>query len=316
MILCCGDTLIDMLPMTMADGQISFRPYPGGGVLNTAIALARLGVETSLFSGLSSDFFGDILKDYMQSNAVNYDLSVVSDRPTTLAMVENQSQSARYQFYDEGSAARMLTGQEILKLSTPADCIFAGGISLVADPAASAFEHFIIRESNRSVIVLDPNIRPLFITNPDEHRARLFRIFAHIDILKVSDEDLEWIIPTAKSGAEAVRQLLELGIKIVFVTKGANGVQAYSSNGKMVAVGGIKTEVIDTVGAGDTFNGAMMAEFKRLGLLSSQRLTSLANDELKAVLTFACQAAALSTMRVGANPPNQDELDTFINNQH
>ena len=138
MILCCGEALIDMLPRTTTDGVDAFAPFPGGSVFNTAIALGRLGEASGFFSGLSSDLFGDMLRDSLSASNVDHGPAHVSDRPTTLAFVRLIDGQATYAFYDENTAGRMLTAADLP--DTPADALFFGGISLVAEPCGSAYD--------------------------------------------------------------------------------------------------------------------------------------------------------------------------------
>ncbi len=191
MILCCGESLIDMLPRETAAGETAFQPFAGGSVFNTAIALGRLEVPTGFFSGISSDFFfGEVLRDNLARSNVDYSFAAISDRPTTLAFVRLVDGQARYAFYDENTAGRMLAESDMPYVDDAIDAMLFGCISLISEPCGSVYEALMGREAPRRVMFLDPNIRAGFITDREKHLARLKRMIALADIVKLSDEDL------------------------------------------------------------------------------------------------------------------------------
>ena len=200
MILCCGEALIDMLPVETASDTPALAPHPGGAVFNTAVALGRLGAPVGFFSGVSTDFLGQMLDRQLAVSGVGTGLCVRSPRPTTLAFVQLIDGQARYTFYDEGTAGRMLTTTDLPALPTTIQALFFGGISLVAEPCGTAYEALMLRAARDRVTMLDPNIRPGFITDLPCYRARLARMIAAADIVKLSDEDLEWISRSGQSG--------------------------------------------------------------------------------------------------------------------
>ena len=136
MILCCGEALIDMLPRETADGEAAFAPYAGGAVFNSAIALGRLGVPVEFFTGLSVDLFGDLLRQTLAESRVGSAYAHVSARPTTLAFVRLTNGQARYVFYDEGTAGRMLTKADLPPPGMAVTAMLFGAISLIRSPAA------------------------------------------------------------------------------------------------------------------------------------------------------------------------------------
>ena len=203
MILACGEALIDMLPRESAAGEAAFAPYAGGAVFNTAIALGRLGVPAGFFSGLSSDLFGDLLRQTLQASRVDYSPAHVSRRPTTLAFVRLTGGHASYTFYDENTAGRMLTPEDLPEVS--AEALFFGGISLVGEPCGSAYEALQVREAAARVTMIDPNIRPSFIEDEAAYRARVGRMMARADIVKLSDEDLFWLMGQGATAGQGAR---------------------------------------------------------------------------------------------------------------
>lgn len=298
MILCAGEALIDMLPRESTVGEPAFAPHPGGAVFNTAVALGRLDEDVSFFSGLSTDLFGAQLEAALQAARVDASHAHRSGRPSTLAFVTLVDGQARYAFYDEGTAGRMLAPSDLPGLSPKA--LFLGGISLVVEPCAATYEALLKRESPSALTMIDPNIRPGFITDEAAYRARLGRMLPMADVIKISDEDMDWL-------GTAPAALLAAGSRLVCVTGGAKGVTAHWPGGDLF-VPAEPAKVVDTVGAGDTFNAGLLAGLRRGGLLSKPALMALSPDLLRPALELGVKAAAVTVSRAGANPPWQEEL--------
>jgi fructokinase len=300
MILCCGEALIDMLPRETAAGERAFAPYAGGAVFNTAIALGRLGAPTGFFSGLSTDLFGQILTDTLAASKVDSTLAVRSERPTTLAFVTLTDGQAKYAFYDENTAGRMLAERDLPALPDAVEALFFGGISLPPEPCGASYEALMLREAGRRVTMIDPNIRPGFITDEAGYRARIARMLGAADIVKISDEDMDWL------GTDPAA-LLSGGTKLVCVTEGAKGVTAHYAGGPL-SVAANRVEVVDTVGAGDTFNAGLLAGLHKAGALTKAGLDALDEAHLRPALELGVAAAAITVSRAGANPPWAHEL--------
>ncbi|MCQ0970648.1 carbohydrate kinase [Paracoccus sp. TK19116] len=302
MILCTGESLIDMVP----DGSGHFRPLSGGAVYNTTVALGRLGQTTGYFWPISRDLFGEQLLRPLAEAGVETGLCPRTDRLTTLAFVTLTGGEARYSFYDEGSAGRMLALEDVPPLPDSVSALFAGGISLVPDPCGAAVEALIAREHDRLPVMLDPNIRPFFIQDADAYRARLNRLIPMADIVKLSGDDLEWLYPDDKP-EDAARRVLDLGPTIVLQTGGASGARALWS-GETVSAPAIRVEVADTIGAGDTFNAGVLASLNEQKVLSKAGLAGITPGQLRDALTLGARAAAITVSRHGANPPWAHEL--------
>ncbi|QDZ01054.1 carbohydrate kinase [Nitratireductor mangrovi] len=306
MILCCGEALIDMLPRQTVDGEPAYAPHAGGAVFNTAVALGRLGSAVGFFSGLSTDFFGDMLNDALAASNVDTRHVRRSPRPTTMAFVKLSNGQASYLFYDEATAGRMLALDDLPILDDSVAALHFGAISLIPEPCGSTYEALMMREKDRRVVMLDPNIRPDFIPHPQRHRARIARMAAMSDIVKVSDEDLRWI-SEGTTEEEFAHELLGQGVRLVVVTKGQAGATAYAA-AFTVEVPAPRVAVIDTVGAGDTFNAGLLASLSQEGLLSKEKLVDIGERELSAALSFGARVAAVTVSRAGANPPWRREL--------
>ncbi|MGJ8585132.1 MAG: carbohydrate kinase family protein [Marinosulfonomonas sp.] len=306
MILSCGESLIDMLPRTTDADEDAFAPYPGGSVFNTAIALGRLGVPAGFLSGISTDLFGEMLTKSLADSNVSTDHAVTSDRPTTLAFVKLVDGQATYAFYDENTAGRMLEPADLPSLPDNIPAMFFGGISLVAEPCGSAYEALLTREAPMRVTMIDPNIRPSFITDETAYRDRIARMMALSDIVKLSDEDLHWLGGNGSIG-DLARGILAKGSRLVCITEGAEGARAFTDMHE-VFVPSNKVEVADTVGAGDTFNAGVLAALYQEGVLNKSAITTLSEDNLYQALDLGVRAAAVTVSRAGANPPWAKEL--------
>ena len=307
MILSCGEALIDMLPRTATTGEAAFAPYAGGAVFNTAIALGRLGAPSAFFSGISTDMLGQILTDTLEASKVDTRFCARSGRPTTVAFVKLVDGQATYAFYDENTAGRLLSQSELPDLPADVSTLFFGGISLVNDPAAGTYEALLAREAPSRVIMIDPNIRPGFIAGQEAtYRARIERMIARSDIVKLSDEDLHWLMGAGDVSTLA-RAVLAKGPKVVFITEGADGARAITATQNRF-VAATRVTVADTVGAGDTFNAGALAALHEAGALTKRGIAALSDDVLDAALTLGTRAAAVTVSRAGANPPWRDEL--------
>lgn len=306
MILCCGEALIDMLPRETTAGEKGFAPYAGGAVFNTAIALGRLGVPTGFFTGLSDDMMGDILRDTLRNSNVDFSYCATLSRPTTIAFVKLTNGHASYAFYDENTAGRMITEADLPALGDDCEALHFGAISLIPEPCGSTYEALMKRENAARVISLDPNIRPGFIKDKASHLARIRRMAAMSDIIKFSDEDLAWFGLEGDEDTLA-RHWLHHGAKLVVVTRGAEGAIGYTANHK-VTVPSERVTVVDTVGAGDTFDAGVLASLKMQNLLTKAQIASLTEDQIASTLALGAKAAAVTVSRAGANPPFAREI--------
>jgi len=306
MILCCGEALIDMLPRETTLGEKGFAPYAGGAIFNTAIALGRLGVPTAFFSGLSDDMMGDILRDTLKASNVDVGPAATLSRPTTIAFVKLVDGQATYAFYDEGTAGRMITEQDLPAIGDDCEAMHFGAISLIPEPCGSTYESLMRRETDRRVMSLDPNIRPGFIKDKAAHMKRIERMAAMSDIVKFSDEDLAWFGLEGEAD-DLARYWLARGAKLVVITRGAEGATGFTDRFK-VTVPSQRVTVVDTVGAGDTFDAGILASLKRQDLLTKAKVAALDEGAVRDALALGAKAAAVTVSRAGANPPFAHEI--------
>lgn len=306
MILCCGEALIDMLPRETTLGEPAFSPYAGGAVFNTAIALGRLGVPSAFFTGLSDDMLGDVLRDTLRKSHVDFSYCATLSKPTTIAFVKLVDGHASYAFYDENTAGRMITEANLPTLGDDCEALHFGAISLIPDPCGATYEALMLREHQTRVISLDPNIRPGFIKDKAAHMARIRRMAAISDIVKFSDEDLAWFDMQGDE-ASLAHQWLEHGAKLVVITRGAEGAVGYTAQ-HTVHVPSEKVTVVDTVGAGDTFDAGVLASLKMQNLLTKAQVANLTEEQIGKALALGAKAAAVTVSRAGANPPFAAEI--------
>ncbi|MEL7091736.1 MAG: carbohydrate kinase [Pseudomonadota bacterium] len=303
MILCAGEALIDMIPNDTG----AFAPHVGGAVLNTAVALGRLGVPTGLVTGLSFDPFGARITAHLRDSHVDTRHAVPSDRNTTLAFVHLKDGQATYSFYDDNTATRAILPDDLPEVPDGTEALFFGGISLCNPPVADSLATMAADVPAHLPVMVDPNIRPGFAADQGAYRTRLMGLMRRADIVKLSDEDITWLLPDGDLAAKA-QAVLAMGPKLLLLTEGSAGATAYVSGGPTVRVAAQKVTVVDTVGAGDTFNAGILHQLRAKGALSPEGLTTLTEDTLTQMLTFAARAAAVTVSRAGANPPWADDL--------
>lgn len=304
MIICCGEALIDMLPMEAKDGRLGFAPAVGGSVFNTAIALGRLGANVSFHSKVSTDGLGEQLREALLESQVNLDHLKRSKLPTPLAMVHLTEGHASYQFYDEGTAAQDFADDETLPLPSRVQMAFFGGISLLGSKSGPYYQRILTEMAQRVPVMLDPNIRPSFIANESAYRRELDALFPHVSILKVSDEDLAWIAGL-KSVEEKIEEILNLGTQLILITKGGDGVEAVGRHLR-INVPAAPANVVDTVGAGDTFTAGFLCALQEQELFES--LLTISEEQLAHAVQLGARAAAITVSRHGANSPWRSEL--------
>lgn len=306
-VLCCGEALIDMLPCTSDTGQSGFVPHAGGAVFNTAVALGRLGVGSELFTGLSSDQFGEILHDSLRKSNVGTSLCLRTSRPATMAYVMLNNGQASYMFYSADAADRMISEADLPEIPDTVGTVFFGGISLASEPCGSSYEAMMLREKDNKVIMMDPNVRADFIGDTDTYRKRITTMIAASDLVKLSDQDLEWLVDEPDLEV-AAKILLATGPKVVFVTRGGEGALAVSAAGT-ANVRAHLVPVVDTVGAGDTFNAGILWSLSSNDLLDKDKLANLTLEQMDAALTAGAETAAVTVSRKGANPPWLYEME-------
>ncbi|MEH0582500.1 MULTISPECIES: carbohydrate kinase [Streptomyces] len=303
MIVVAGEALIDLVPQ--GTGALAgLQPALGGGPYNTAVALGRLGSPTAFCSRTSRDAFGEALLGRLRESGVDLSSVQRGPEPTTLAVATiDGNGSAAYSFYVEGTADRLFSMPATLPEGTRA--VSFGTCSLVLEPGASAYEELLRAAAAQGLFtVLDPNIRPGLIPDADGYRARFKSWLPSVSLLKLSKEDAEWLGGTP-------REWLSAGPSAVVITQGGDGLTAFTRSGAVYAVPGEEVDVVDTIGAGDTVNAALLHGLSARDALSPAALEALGADGWGQLLRFAARAAAITCSRAGAEPPYASELGEF-----
>ncbi|WP_406446446.1 carbohydrate kinase [Streptomyces sp. NBC_01613] len=300
MIVVAGEALIDLVPQ--GTGALAgLKPALGGGPFNTAVALGRLGSPTAFCSRTSYDAFGEALLDRLRETGVDVSAVQRGAEPTTLAVATlDVKGSASYAFYVEGTADRLFAAPEELPAGTRA--VSFGTCSLVLEPGATAYETVLRRAAAQGVFTaLDPNIRTGLIPDADAYRARFKSWLPSVSLLKLSEEDAQWLGGTP-------REWLAAGPSAVVITHGGDGLTAFTRDGSVYPVPGEKVEVVDTIGAGDTVNAALLHGLSARDALSAEGLAGLGAEGWTRLLRFAARAAAITCSRAGAEPPYASEV--------
>ncbi|MFJ3771422.1 carbohydrate kinase [Streptomyces sp. NPDC090075] len=300
MIVVAGEALIDLVPQGTG-ALAALQPAPGGGPYNTAVALGRLGSRTTFCSRTSYDAFGEALLDGLRRAGVDLSLVERGAEPTTLAVATVDARgSASYSFHVDGTADRLFAAPADLPATTRA--VSFGTLSLVLEPGASAYEELMRRAAGQGLFTaLDPNIRAGLIPDPDAYRARFKSWLPSVTLLKLSEEDALWLGGTP-------REWLAAGPSAVVITHGGDGLSAFTRDGTVYAVPGEEVAVVDTIGAGDTVNAALLHGLAAQDALSAEALRGLDADGWTRLLRFAARAAAITCSRAGAEPPYASEL--------
>lgn len=296
----CGEVLIDLIPV--APGSTDRAPHVGGGPANTAKALARLGHDIHFIDGISTDAYGEMSRDELLNDEVKLDLAKTSELPTALAIVSlNENGGASYEFKLDNTATFDF---DLDWLPDPSrykpNVLHIGTLVTVIQPGADVLYDWALQVAEFAPIVFDPNIRPAVMSDRDLYEAAVEKWAAISSVIKVSDDDVAWLFPDQSLDDVAERWVRD-GAALVVITRGSEGLIGFTADGA-VEVPGVKVEVADTVGAGDTV-GAIVVE-----AMIEKGIMALTGDVLQDVLHRAAKAAAITCSRPGANPPYKHEL--------
>ena len=306
MIVVSGEALLDVFAAGSTPTGLMLDARIGGSPLNVAIGLARLAQPVAFFGAVSSGFLGDRLMQAIVAEGVGTVCTPRLDAPATLSLVGLDAAGVpSYAFMGAGAADRLLPLQALATVPA-ADAYQFGSYAMVVEPVAATQRALVEREWQRSVIAYDPNVR--LNVEPDIQRWRdtLQWMLPRSALLKISDEDLGLLYPGRAADALA-REWLAAGVSLVVVTRGGEGAWAWTASHHITARP-VPVTVIDTVGAGDTFQAALLTALAERDLLTREALAVLSAPDLQAVLDFATHAAALTCTRRGADLPRRAEL--------
>lgn len=306
MLLSCGDALIDFVPAKSVDGKDAYVPAVGGSCLNVATAMARLGAPTGFVGGVSTDLFGKLIAEHLTASNVALDYTTRPDMETTCAFVKLVNGAAQYAFYDETTASRTWTYQPGSIPFEKIEAVHIGSTTLINPPSADSYEALVTATREKCIISFDPNVRPTLTKDKPTYVARMNRLAKMADIVRMSDEDFEFLYGHHDYAPMAAKWLQE-GASLVLVTRGGDGVLAFARSGHTEAAS-VQVKVADTIGAGDTFQGAMLVALSEAGLLKKDKLKNISLEQINAALAFATKAASITVSRPGANPPWRNEM--------
>jgi fructokinase len=308
MLITCGDALIDFVPTRNTDGREAVMPAVGGSCLNVAIGMARLGAPTGFVGGISTDLFGQMIADHATASNVELALATSSDHQTTLAFVRIVAGESHYAFYDAETATRNWTYRRGTIPFATVEAVHVGSTTLVNDQGAAETKALIADARALSTISFDPNCRPNLVKDKPAYLARMAEFADSADLIKMSDVDFAYLF-----GDEPYHQragtLLTLGASLVVVTRGNSGAIAWHAGAGQIEVAAPKVKVADTIGAGDSFQAALLFALHKQGRLARQQLKDIGADELRRALSFAANCAGLTCTRPGADPPWSHEIN-------
>lgn len=307
MLIACGDALIDFVPIQNAAGREALMPAVGGSCLNVAVGIARLGAPTGFVGGISTDLFGQMVADHAAASNVRLDLATRSDHQTTLAFVRIVAGESHYAFYDAGTAARNWTYRRGTIPFEDIEAVHVGSTTLVNDQGAAETKALIADARASSTISFDPNCRPNLVKNKPAYVARMMEFAAGADLIKMSDVDFAYLFG-GEPYHERANALLGQGTRLVVLTRGDNGAIAWHAGAGQIEVAAPEVEVADTIGAGDSFQAALLFALHKQGRMTRERLKDIGADELRRVLSFAANCAGLTCTRPGADPPWSHEI--------
>ncbi|MFO1105670.1 MAG: carbohydrate kinase [Amaricoccus sp.] len=306
MFLVYGDTLFDFfLESEAGPGAATYAARAGGSPFNVAIGLARLGIESGLMAGLSSDMLGQRLGQVLEAEGVSRRYLIATDRPTTISLVGLDAAGVpAYQFYDSSDTG--VRPEDLPEIGAEVTGLHFGSYCLAAAPVADAAAA-LAQANRRRFISVDPNVRPTVVPDMAIWRARLDVLFPLADLVKISAEDLELLWP-GRSAASFAEDVLRRGARLVVVTDGGEAAHGWTASGHHASATPPKVTVIDTVGAGDTFQAALIAQLQAHPDGPGAGLDALDLAGLEALLGYAARAAAITCSRRGADLPRAAEL--------
>jgi fructokinase len=302
---------MDFLPVKSVDGRDAAVPVAGGSCLNIAVGMARLGAPTGFVGGISTDLFGRMIADHASASQVELRYATRSEHQTTLAFVRTVGGEPQYAFYDEATASRNWIYR---RGAIPFDAIEAihVGSTTLADENGAVQALAMVEDASGSVTIsFDPNCRPNLVKHRDRYVDRMDAFAAVADIVRMSDVDFEFLYGGSDYAGRA-KSIIEAGASLVVITRGIKGAQAWHKEAGAVEVQAPTVDVVDTIGAGDSFQAALLFALRAIGRIGTQALAQTNPEELGRVLSFASSCAAFTCGRAGADPPRQSDVGAAL----
>jgi fructokinase len=302
-----GEALMDVFALDDTATGMALEARIGGSPLNVAIGLARLGRPVAFLGAVSDGFLGERLMRALREEGVDTQTVARVDAPTTLGLVGVDAQGIpSYSFYGQGGADRQLGLSHLRTVPASAAALHVGSFALIVEPVASTLRALVEGAHERILVSYDPNVRLKVDPDVAKWRETLDWMLQRAHLVKISEEDLALLCP-GLSATEFCARALSCGVRLVVVTGGASGAIAATRSAR-AAVPGVAVSVVDTVGAGDAFQAALLAWLDENQGLRIDALAAVDERRLSEALRFACTAASLTCSRRGADLPRRDEL--------
>ena len=307
-----GEALLDMVQQP--PGGDTYRALPGGGPLNIAVGLRRLGHPTALKARFAAGALGQQVRGHAAAMELDLSASIATDQPATLAFASlDASGRATYDFYTHGTSDWGWTAAELATLPAGTQAVHTGSLVTALSPGADAVVEWWGLLADRADVVLsfDPNVRSALGGARDAAVRRVERLVALSHVVKASDEDLAWLYPE-RDPAESLGRWARLGPALAVLTRGADGCRAVTATGGAVDLPGHRVDVVDTIGAGDAFQSGLLSGLADTGLLSPSALAEISVEQATVVVERALLVSALTCGRPGADPPTRSEYDDAV----
>ncbi|MHB0772577.1 carbohydrate kinase family protein [Bradyrhizobium sp. 5.13L] len=307
MLITCGDALIDFVPTRNTEGREALMPAVGGSCFNVAIGMARLGAPAGFVGGISTDLFGRMIADHAAASQVELGFATRSDHQTTLAFIRTVAGESHYAFYDAETAARNWTYRRGSIPFASVEAVHVGSTTLINDHGAAETKALIADARASATICFDPNCRPNLVSDKPAYVTRMSEFARSADLIKMSDVDFAYLFGD-ESYHRRANTLLAQGTSLIVITRGNDGAIAWHARAGQIEVPALKVEVADTIGAGDSFQAALLFALSKQGRIARPRLKDIGADELRRALSFAANCAGLTCTRPGADPPWSHEI--------
>ena len=302
-----GEAIVDLLP---AGPPRTFQAVPGGSPYNVAIGLARLGHHATLMARLADTVFGRILRDHAQAEGIDLRAAPSAAEPSTLAVVSLDAQArASYDFYLDGTADWQWTTEETGRAPAETAVLHLGSIASWTPPGDARILELAQRMHGPGdvLVTYDPNVRPGLLIDHRHGQRVVERAIRLAHLVRASTDDVAWLYPD-RTRDEVARHWLQLGATVVVITSSADGADAYTAQGWSARRPALDVEVVDTVGAGDSFTAGLIGSLLGRGQHAPADLARCTADELSDVLDDAILVASLNCERRGNDPPTAADV--------
>jgi fructokinase len=322
MIVVIGEALIDLIEDKSTAGR--YQAVVGGANANVAIALARAGAKQQLLARISTDAFGQKIRQRLVENNVGLRYAIEAKEPTSVAIASiGATGGASYSFYVENTADWGWSPQELPSIQTMKDleatAVQFGCLTMAMPPGNAVIEHWLSKFFEEDLFTLshDVNVRPALGFDSAKERARVERVNSFSHLIKASDDDINWLygLEPGSNVDQIAWDWIGDSAKIVFVTRGGDGASIYRKNKTKLDVQSRKVKVQDSVGAGDTFCANTLAQLQQISALGSgafERLAALTNKQLVEIARVSSVAASMACEKTGAEPPTDSELADLL----